>query len=89
MNKVTLAALAASLLLVACSEDQQNKLFRKTVDFLDGNYLVTFANGPTNKSWVVRGGKVTSDPKGYYYFWDEKKHYVQIPIENSVIEEIN
>lgn len=81
--------LALVLLLVGCTQDQQNRLSRKTVEFLDGNYLVTFANGSTSKTWLVKNGKVTSDEKGYYYFWDDKKHYVQVPIENSFIEETN
>jgi hypothetical protein len=76
------------LLLSACTEDQQNQLSRKVVEYLDGNYQVTYANGSTAKTWIVRNGKVTSNPKGYYFFWDEKKHYVQTPIENTFIEEI-
>lgn len=76
------------LLLTACSEDQQNQLARKAVEYLDGNYQVTYSNGSTAKTWIVRSGKVTSNPKGYYFFWDEKKHYVQTPIENTFIEEI-
>lgn len=76
------------LVLAACTQDQQNKLSRKVVEFLDGNYLVTYANGSTTKSWTIKNGKVTTSDKGYYYFWDEKKHYVQTPIENTFIEEI-
>lgn len=76
------------LLLSACTEDQQNQLARKAVEYLDGNYQITYANGSTSKTWIVRNGKVTSNPKGYYFFWDEKKHYVQTPIENTFIEEI-
>lgn len=75
--------------LTACTEDQQNQLSRKVVEYLDGNYQVTYANGSTSKTWIVRNGKVTSNPKGYYFFWDEKKHYVQTPIENTFIEEID
>jgi hypothetical protein len=77
------------ILLSGCSGDQQNQLARKVVEYLDGNYQVTYANGSTAKTWIVRNGKVTSNPKGYYFFWDEKKHYVQTPIENTFIEEIN
>ena len=77
------------LLLTACTEDQQNQLARKAVEYLDGNYQVTYANGSATKTWIVRNGKVTSNvAKGYYFFWDEKKHYVQTPIENTFIEEI-
>lgn len=76
------------LLLTACTEDKQNEIFRKAVEYLDGDYKVTYANGSTSKSWIIREGKVTSSEKGYYYFWDEKKHYIQTPIENTFIEEI-
>ncbi len=76
------------VLLAGCTQDQQNQLSRKAVEFLDGNYQVTYANGSTMKSWTIHNGKVTTSDKGYYYFWDNKKHYVQVPIENTFIEEI-
>ncbi len=76
------------ILLTACTGDQQNQLSRKAVEYLNGNYKITYANGSTNKSWIIKNGKVTSNLKGYYYFWDNKKHYVQTPIENTFIEEI-
>jgi hypothetical protein len=78
----------ALALLTGCTQDQQNQLSRKVVEFLDGNYLVTYANGSTMKTWTIKNGKVTTTEKGYYYFWDDKKHYVQTPIENTFIEEI-
>jgi hypothetical protein len=74
-------------LLTSCTQDQQNQLSRKAIEFLDGNYLVTYANGSTMKTWVIVNGKVTTSDKGYYYFWDSKKHYVQTPVENTFIEE--
>ncbi len=78
--------------VAGCSEDQQNKLSRVGVSWLDGDYRVTYADGQHVKSWEVRDGKVTSDPqKGYYYFWaviDGKKAYVQTPIERTYIEEM-
>lgn len=86
MKLLKLIALLA--LLTACTEDQQNQFSRKAVEYLDGDYKVTYANGSTSKSWIIRDGKVTSNPKGYYFFWDEKKHYIQTPIENTFIEEI-
>lgn len=80
------------LLLFACSEEQQNKISRIGVTWLEGDYRVTYAEGNHVKSWEVRDGKVTSEPgKGYYYFWalqDGKKVYVQTPIERSYIEEL-
>ena len=81
--------LAMLVLLTGCTQDQQNKLSRKAIEFLDGNYLVTYANGSTSKTWTINNGKVTTSEKGYYYFWDNKKHYVQTPIENTFIEEID
>lgn len=80
------------LALAACSEDQQNKLSRVGVSWLDGDYRVTYASGEHVKSWEVIDGKVTSDPqKGYYFFWakvDGKKVYVQTPIGRTYVEEI-
>lgn len=91
---ITAALLFLLLLgLTGCSEEQQNKLSRLGVTWLEGNYRVTFANGDHLKSWDVIDGKVTSEPaKGYYYFWtriDGKKRYVQTPIERTYIEEID
>ncbi len=90
--KRTFLLLPLLLLLAACSEDQQNKLSRIGVSWLDGDYRVTYADGNHVKSWEVIDGKVTSDPgKGYYYFWaveNSKKIYVQTPIGRSYIEEI-
>lgn len=87
MKIISLIGLLA--LLVGCTQDQQNQLSRKVVELMDGNYLVTYANGSTTKSWTITNGKVTTSDKGYYYFWDNKKHYVQTPIENTFIEEID
>lgn len=80
------------VLLAGCSEEQQNRLGRIGVSWLEGNYRVTFAEGNHLKSWMVKDGKVTSEPaKGYYFFWateQGKKYYVQTPIERSYIEEM-
>ncbi len=59
-------------LLSACKQDKLNELARKEVEYLNGNYQVSYANGSTLKTWIVRDGKVTSSDKGYYFFWDEK-----------------
>ena len=79
-------------LLGGCSEEQQNRLSRLGVTWLEGDYRVTYADGSHVKNWEVRDGKVTSEPeKGYYYFWIEKdgeKYYVQTPIARTYIEEI-
>ena len=78
--------------LTACSEEQQNKFSRLGVTWLEGDYKVTFAEGAHIKTWIIKSGKVTTEPaKGYYYFWaivDGKKRYVQTPIARSYIEEI-
>jgi len=80
------------LALTACSEEQQNKLSRLGVTWLEGNYKVTFTEGTHMKTWIIKDGKVTTEPaKGYYYFWtnvDGKNRYVQTPIARSYIEEI-
>lgn len=74
------------------SEDQQNKISRSAVAYLDGDYKVTYAVSGHVKTWTIKGGKVTSDPsKGYYFFWARneqgKKVYIQTPIERTYIEE--
>ena len=88
----TLTLLSILFVLAACSEEQQNKISRLGVTWLEGDYRVTFANGDHVKSWEVIGGKVTSEPvKGYYYFWareGDRKYYVQTPITRTYIEEI-
>lgn len=89
----TILLIAIFILLGSCSEEQQNKLSRLGVTWLEGNYKVTYAVGEHVKSWEVINGKVTSESaKGYYYFWTHvngKKRYVQTPIERTYIEEID
>jgi len=88
----TIALLAPLLLLAGCTEEQQNRLSRIGVTWLEGNYRVTYADGAHAKSWYIYDGKVTSEPeKGYYYFWVKeggKRLYVQTPIGRTYIEEI-
>jgi hypothetical protein len=80
------------LLGSACSEEQQNKISRLGVSWMEGDYKVTFYEGSHKKEWVILDSKVTSEPqKGYYFFWvknEGKKKYVQVPISRTVIEEI-
>lgn len=91
MIRSSLMILLTSM-LYGCSEEQQNKLSRMGVTWLEGDYKVTYADGEHVKEWTVLDGKVTSEPaKGYYFFWatvNGKKIYVQIPINRSYIEEI-
>lgn len=81
------------LLFSGCSQEQQNKLSRIGVSWLEGNYKVTFVEGNHIKTWIVKDGKVTTEPgKGYYFFWANqgtKKIYVQTPIVRTYIEEYN
>lgn len=90
MKKIFILVLLATL--SGCSEEQQNKISRLGVTWLEGDYMITFAEGNHVKTWTVEDGKVTSDPqKGYYYFWAKvngKKVYVQTPIVRTYIEEI-
>jgi hypothetical protein len=83
----------AGALLSGCTEEQQNRLSRVGVTWLEGDYRVTYADGEHVRSWTVRDGKVTSEPaKGYYYFWareGNRKYYVQTPIARTYIEEID
>jgi len=78
-------------IVAGCSEEQQNKLSRLGVTWLEGDYKVTFSEGSHVKTWIIEGGKVTTESaKGYYYFWtqvDGKKKYVQTPIARTYIEE--
>ena len=89
---VQAAVLVAMVALNGCSEEQQNRLSRIGVTWLEGDYRVTYADGEHVKIWEVKDGKVTSDPdRGYYYFWaviDGEKRYVQTPIARSYIEEL-
>lgn len=91
MKKIIVLAVLL-ITLTACSEEQQNKFSRLGVTWLEGDYKVTFAEGAHIKTWIIKSGKVTTEPaKGYYYFWtnvDGKKRYVQTPIARSYIEEI-
>ena len=86
-------AVGIILSITACSEEQQNKLARLGVTWLECNYRVTYADGEHVRSWIVRDAKVTSEPaKGYYYFWvndDGRRYYVQTPIARTYIEEID
>jgi len=87
-----LLLVAVLLLSVGCSEEQQNKISRFGVSWLEGDYKVTFYEGSHKKEWLLLDGKVTSDPqKGYYFFWVKvggKSKYVQVPINRTTIEEM-
>tara|TARA_B100000780_G_C21043405_1_gene418774 strand:- start:546 stop:869 length:324 start_codon:yes stop_codon:yes gene_type:complete len=81
--------------LTIMPEDRVNQISRLGVSYLDGDYQVTYTGYSGDKTWIVRNSKVTSEPaKGYYFFWahdskTNKKRYVQVPMANTYIEEIN
>lgn len=83
---IALCFITSVIITFAFNQDDKNKLARKSIELLDGNYLVTYSNGPTEKKWNIISGKVTTSDKGYYFFWDSKNHYVQVPVVNTVIE---
>ena len=89
---VFLALGAGGIFFTSCSSDARNKWSRKKIEFMDGDYIVTFASEGHVKQWTVRSSKVTSvHEKGYYLFWatdGNKKYYVQTPIISTYIEEI-
>ncbi len=48
-----LVLIVSLLLLSGCSEEQQNKLTRLGVTWLEGDYRVTYADGEHVKSWII------------------------------------
>jgi len=85
----------AVMLLLGCTEEARNKLGRTTDNFLGEDLRVSYIDsGQVVKTWTVRDGKITSGKAddgaatGYYYFWSAETGYVQVPIERTVIEEI-
>jgi len=91
MKKICVITVVLTFALISCSQEAQNKISRKKVEWLEGDYLVTFVEGSTEKVWEIHSGKITSSPtKGYYFFWariNGEKRYVQTPVARTVIEE--
>ncbi len=80
--------------VVGCTEESRNKIFREADNILGKDLQVSYIDsGKVVKTWIVRDSKITAGKDesgrvlGYYYFWSEKKGYVQIPIERTIIEE--
>ena len=71
---------------VGCSNDNINKTKRKMVEYIDGDYKVTFHSCSTEQTWQLKDSKVTSATNGYYFFWIDGK-YIQVPVNQTVIEE--
>jgi len=95
--KITLYSLIGVALVlgigwIALPSDTVNKIARKQIEFQNGDYNVTFSQDTIVKIYKIRGGKVTSTDKGYYFFWVEnaqgKSKYRQVPIDKTIIEEI-
>lgn len=71
--------------------DTINKIQRKSVEIVGGNYKVIISQDNLLKTYIVKNDKVTSTEKGYYYFWESTangKKYRQVPIDKTIIEEI-
>ena len=96
MPKLSLyTAVIGILLLSGCTEESMNKLSRQADSFLGEDLKVSYVDGGTVvKSWTVKDGKITTGRDeqgraiGYYYFWSIETGYVQLPIERTLIEEI-
>ena len=93
--RTLLVLVSSSLFLGACSESL-NKLSRSTDNLTGIDATVSYiSDGKVVKTWVINNSKITSGKDeagrtaGYYYFWDEKGRYVQLPINNTIIEEID
>lgn len=90
LNAILITSIFGIILIIYAiiPQDTVNKLNREVVSRISSNYTVTYATVGFVKSWNVKGDKVTSDiQKGYYFFWDENKKYVQVPINFTIIEE--
>ena len=82
------------LFLVGCTEEARNKFSRSFDNLVGSNLKVSYVSdyGTIVQTWIVRDGKITSGKAedgsaSYYYFWDEKGLYVQVPIGNTIIQE--
>ena len=96
LNRITwFILLMIPVIFIGCSQETQNNLARKEIEFFEGHYKVTFANGTALKNWEITSGKITSRGD-YYFFWadclDKKGNkstcYIQSPIIATVFEEV-
>lgn len=95
-TRVRLIALITSVfLLSACTEESMNKWSRQADNLLGEDLKVSYVDGgQIVKTWTVKDGKITTGRDdqgraiGYYYFWSIETGYVQLPIERTLIEEI-
>lgn len=63
----------------------KNKLSRAKYSMHGGDFKITYTDQQYVKTWIAKDQKITSDPKGFYYFWVDKK-YVQVPVQRTIIE---
>lgn len=85
------ALLILILVYAVIPGDTFNKIARKQIEFVNGDYNVTYSQDSITKVYKVNNGKITSTSKGYYYFWIQTpsgKKYRQTPIDKTLIEEI-
>ncbi len=90
-----LIVVASIFALSACTEETMNKWSRQADNILGEDLKVSYVDGgQVVKSWTVKDGKITTGRDdqgraiGYYYFWSIETGYVQLPIERTLIEEI-
>jgi hypothetical protein len=92
----SIAVIAIStLMMTACTEEVMNKWSRQADNLLGEDLKVSYVDGgQVIKTWTVKDGKITTGRDdqgraiGYYYFWSVETGYVQLPIERTLIEEI-
>ena len=95
INKIIITVVVIAVLAVGyifISGDTENRVARLGVSYFDGDYVITYHGYVGVDVWMVKSGKVTSEPsKGYYHTrvrtQDGKTAYMQLPIKNTVIEE--
>lgn len=87
--------MVSALMMTACTEEIMNKWSRQADNILGEDLKVSYVDGgQVVKSWTVKDGKITTGRDdqgraiGYYYFWSIETGYVQLPIERTLIEEI-
>lgn len=66
--------------------ENRNLILREKVTYFDGDYKITCDVGGTTV-YEINDSKVTSDEKGYYFFWYNGK-LVQLPINHTKLEEL-
>ena len=90
-----LMVVAVFFSLAACTEESLNKISRQADNFLGKDLKVSYVDGgQVVRTWTVKDGKLTTGKDsqgnaiGYYYFWSVETGYVQLPVERTLIEEI-